>query len=177
MQKCGGERFIRNLDKGDLMGARLEIERLLHETARSLEPVGSPLWGMVDKMPDHTLRSAVGIILEFLGLRSRKWPSVGAIEQIERILAEEKFLGKRILLEKERLRARRLLMTYTLRHPRYPRGTLPALNALIGHFQQKKIYRKTLSTYSRSRIFAPSVRENLIKHGLSKRPKRLFRGI
>lgn len=159
--RSDGEVFLESLRSRNYFRARTELQNLFNETAFSGIPPVEPLWGMVESFDDRTLRGAIGITLEIIGHRAIRFSTVGAILHIDGILDLESRTGRNILTENERRRAKRLLMAYTLRHPKDTLGTPLALDAIHAHFQMKTIYSKTILTYSKSKIFAPSIRAGL----------------
>jgi hypothetical protein len=159
--RSNGEVFVEALRNRNYFRARTELQNLFNEAAFSGNPPQEPLWGMAESFDDRTLRSAIGITLEFIAQRAIRFSTVGAILHIDSILDLENRTGRNILTENERHRTKRLLMAYTLRHPKDTLGTPLALDTIHAHFQIKALYGKTILTYSKSKIFAPSIREDL----------------
>ncbi|MGC9315922.1 MAG: hypothetical protein ACP5G4_09925, partial [bacterium] len=155
------EAFLRSLENRNFTAARMELERLFHETGLSGIHPSKPLWGLADEMRSHHLRSTIGMALELIGHRTRRFSTIGAMLHLDSLLARERQTGKLILTEKERLRAKRLLMVYTLRHPKDDFGTVFALNTIFENFPVKSLYSRTLRTYYYSKIFGQNVREGL----------------
>ena len=151
------ERFLRALEEKDMIGARRELEKLVAESAED-DSRTEALWGDIRSLPDDALRSAVGILLELIRLRVRKWPTLGAIRQLEGILEAEEDGGAEILCKTERIRAEKLLVTYVMRHPRDVEGSSAALETLAAHLGPRKIYRRALKIYATKKVFAPELK-------------------
>jgi len=166
------EAFLRHLENRQFRSARLKLEKLFHETGLSGKPPAKPLWGLAENMSSNNLRSTIGMALEFIGHRTRRFSTVGAMLHLDSLLANETHTGRQVLTIKERLRTKRLLMVYTLRHPKDNFGTIFALNTIFAHFPVKPIYGTTLQTYYRSKIFGQNVRDGLAEnpHFYKKRP-------
>jgi len=158
--------FLESIEKRDYQGARVQLRRLFHESALSKECPVAPFWGMAGKMSEHKLRSAIGITHEFIGHRTMRYTTIGAIKQIEGLFAADEDDGHEIFTDKERLRSRRLLMAYTLRHPRDILGTRLALEILTKYSPPKKLFNRTLKTYALGKVFAPIIRMDLGEYGI-----------
>ncbi len=167
-----GERFMRFMKERNFIGARIELQRLFRETALSTYIPTDPLWGIIDDLEPRHLRGTIGITLEFIGQRTMRYTTIGAILHLNGILTIERSSGKTILTSQEKIRARRLLMVYTLRHPKDVIGTPYALDTIHEHFPLKVLYRNTLKTYKTSGLFAPSIRQRIIDKRLFENKKR-----
>lgn len=162
-----GDRFLQFIRNRNFFDARIEMQRLFRETALRGHIPTRPLWGIVENIESRYLRGTIGILLEFIGQRTMRYTTIGAILHLDRLLSQEIELNRPILTDKERLRAKRLLMVYTLRHPRDIIGTPYALDTIYEHFSLKYLYRSTLQTYKKSHLFAPSIRERISRKKLN----------
>ncbi|RLJ05565.1 MAG: hypothetical protein DRP16_06015 [Candidatus Aenigmatarchaeota archaeon] len=172
--KSSGERFLEEFGKGNFLGTRHQVEALVRETALAASTGESPriLWGMASDMPDRSIRCAIGILLELLRLRTRRWPTIGAIRQLEGLFAEEIRTGKKLFADNERSCAEKLLVGYILRHPRDADGSVLALTTLAEYLDPRPIYRRAMATLARRKVFAPPVRERFSELELA--PPRIF---